>query len=589
MIRQPKTEEQQEKFFDDCIGKYHDAVAKAGETRYYYELAGTTLCITFAGCELAPCLTPALEHLRIDTTENPDMVIHAWDTHSTGVEMVPPPCDLADFTDRGDIWGFNSKRIKTAFHWSEYSVNVMDMETNTGVYWVKKPQAFPYWVPSSPFRTLFHWWMEKRGNQLLHAASFGTTGGAVLLTGKGGAGKSSTALTCLQNGMLYLGDDYVVVCGGPAPTVYSLYCNAKVNKVDLPLYADMQQFVLPQVSPDQEKVVLALWPAFMKQFRKSMPLKAILTPVIGHQTTTSVQPIAFWPVQRAMSFTTMSQLPLVSEKTHHFINNLVSGLPCFSLELGSDRNLIPVTINALNDHPPTLNPTGKITLDDHQTPLISVIIPVYNREKFVSKVVANVFSQNYPAIELIMVDDGSTDGTRQAIESLPHDIRYFYQPNQGPASARNRGIRDASGEFIAFLDSDDLWPENNLRLLLKEFEQEPGLEVVKGFAQLFTTTEDGNIEYTGHFRNAFPDYIGAGLYRRSAFSKVGLFDPDLRFGEDADWFNRAREKEVRMKRTEAITLLVGRHGGNMTEGKNLVELNALKVFKKIIDRKRMNL
>jgi hypothetical protein len=319
-----------------------------------------------------------------------------------------------------------------------------------------------------------------------------------------------------------------------------------------------------------------------------MPLKAILTPKISHQITTSIQPAEFWPVQRAMSFTTMSQLPLVSEKTQHFINNLVKELPCFSLELGNDRNQIPAVIKEFIDHPPTQINENQTTQIHIQTPLISVIIPVYNREKFISKVVSNIFSQNYPAIELIIVDDGSTDGTRQAIESQPHDIRYFHQENGGPASARNRGIRDASGEFIAFLDSDDLWPENNLWLLLKEFEQEPGLEVVRGFAQLFTTSVDGNIEYSGNFRNAFPDYIGAGLYRRSVFRKVGLFDPGLRFGEDADWYNRARENEIRIKRVEAITLLVGRHGDNMTEGKNLVELNALKVYKKMIDRKRMN-
>lgn len=588
MNTQPKTEAEQRRFFNDCIGKYHDAAAIMGESACYYQLAGTTICITFAGSGLIPYLTPALEHLRTEPVNDPDMVIHAWDTASSGVEMVPPPCEWADFTDRGDIWGFNSKKIKTAFHWSEYSVNVMDMALNTAVYWVKKPQSFPYWVRSSPLRTLFHWWMEKNGCQLLHAAAFGTSGGAVLLTGKGGVGKSSTAIAALRSGMLYLGDDYVVVRNTPEPTVYSLYCTAKLNMEDMSTNTDFQPFALPSVFDFQEKAVLELWPEFKEQFRKDMPLKAILTPRITKQKRTTVQPISFWPVQRAMSFTTMSQLPLVSEKTHHFINSLVSSLPCYTLELGSNRGEIAHAIQNLIENPGVAKKETILTINHSKPPLITVIIPVFNRQLFVRKVVENVFAQNYPALELIIVDDGSTDQTRRIIAGLPYDIRYFHQTNEGPASARNRGIRDASGEFIALLDSDDLWPENNLWHLLKEFEMDPELEIVRGYAQLFRTTEDGEMEYTGNFKESFPDYIGAGLYRRSVFEKVGLFDPEMRFGEDADWFNRAREKDIRILRTEAITLLVQRHGENMTEGKNMVELNALKVFKKMIDRKRKN-
>ncbi len=83
-----------------------------------------------------------------------------------------------------------------------------------------------------------------------------------------------------------------------------------------------------------------------------------------------------------------------------------------------------------------------------------------------------------------------------------------------------------------------------------------------------------------------PDYIGAAIYRKSAFRKAGLFDTTLKFGEDSDWFNRANELNLKVKRLEDVTLMVRRHGKNMTHGKDLVELNTLKVFKKFIDRKR---
>ena len=219
-------------------------------------------------------------------------------------------------------------------------------------------------------------------------------------------------------------------------------------------------------------------------------------------------------------------------------------------------------------------------------PLISVIMPVYNGEKFIKEAIDNILGQNYPALEIIVVDDGSTDNTKNIIDKLPVDIRYFPQTNDGPASARNKGIRDASGKYILFLDVDDLWPENNIHLLLNEIEKDKNLEVVRGYAQLMKTDEKGKMEFIGNPRDSFPDYIGAGIYRREVFEKVGLYDPAMKFGEDADWFNRARELNIPMKRLDAVTLYVRRHGGNMTEGKSLLELNALKVFKKALDRQR---
>jgi hypothetical protein len=586
MGRSQKTETEQLQFFEACLQRFILAAGRTGEVKRFYNLAGTVVCLNFAGNAMLPWLTPALEHLRAKEVTDPAATIHVWDAMSTGVEMVPPPCAGADFTDRGDIWGFNSKRIKTAFHWSEYSVNVMDMETGTGVYWVKNPYAFPYWVFSSPFRTQFHWLMESKGCQLLHAAAVGTAGGAVLIPGKGGAGKSNTALTCLEKGFYYLGDDYVIVRKDPVPVVFSLYSTAKVNFEDLPGFPSMKVHVQKPIREGQEKAVMFLQPGFGDRIVSEMPLKAILTPKIEKQEQTSIRAVSFWPVMQAMSFTTMSQLPGVGAHTHEYLSEFTSRLPCFSLVLGSDREDVARSVAGVIANPGQSGQEMNIPAAGQQDPLITVIIPVYNSEQFIGEAVNNVLSQNYPAIELIIVDDGSTDRTRSIIEQMPHDIRYFHQPNAGPASARNRAIKDASGEFIAFLDADDLWPENNLRLLVAEMISDPAAEVVRGYAQLFRHIGNGKVEYLGNPKDSFSDYIGAGLYRRSVFQKTGLFDPVLKFGEDTDWFNRAREMKVNIKRLDMVTLLVRRHGKNMTEGKTMLELNALKVFKKALDRSR---
>ena len=591
MDKPPKTEAEQLAFFENAYERFQSARKSVGEINHFYRVGGTTVCLSFAGSNLVPHLTPALEHLRTEKCDSPDVTFCIWDSESTGTKMVPPPVQWDCFTDRGDIWGFNSRRIKTAFHWIECSVNLMDLERNTGVYWVETAETLPYWVHASPLRTLFHWWMEKNGCQLLHAAAVGTEEGAVLITGKGGVGKSTTALSCLEAGLYYIADDYVITSLEPSPRVFSLYSTAKLNADHMHNFPDLARFVKNPEKLDQEKAVMFLFPQLKEQILPEMPLKAILTPCVMNQEETVFSPVLHWTIHRAMSFTTMSQLPGVGRQTHNFIGRLSSLLPGSTLELGRDLKKIPLAISNYITDTPRYQAVGSLESDRGENPepepLVSVIIPVYNGEDFIRDAIDHIMSQNYPALEIIIVDDGSTDNTAEIIEELPFDIRYFKQPNAGPASARNRGIRDASADLLVFLDVDDLWPENNLQLLVDEMRNDPHADVIRGYAQIMEyNKETGEYDFVGNPMEAFPDYIGAAIYRSSAFEKVGLFDTTLKYGEDTDWFNRARELHLKINRLEDMTLLVRRHGKNMTLGKDLVELGKLRVIKKSMDRER---
>lgn len=583
-----RPEEEQMEFYSQCLSRYKRAAQSSGIEKFYYNIAGSTVCLHFAGKALVPFLTPALEHLKIPPPENkdPELIINVWDSESTTVEMVPPPCDKTHFTDRGDIWGFNSKRIKTAFHWSEFSVNVMDLQTSEAVYWIKTPKNLPYWTTSSPFRTLFHWWMEKNNCQLLHAAAVGTHNGAVLITGKGGMGKSTTALTCLHEGLFYTADDYLIVKKDPDPQVFSLYSTAKLNRGEVSSFKKFEKCLGKPVDKDQEKDVLYLYPTFKHQIMNKMPLRAILVPHVKQQNTTGFTEASYWRVYRAMSFSTMSQLPGVGSHTHTYLQELCKKLPINTIELGQDFSKTPLAIANYLKTPEQFSVYQTQKKDKNKKPLVSVIIPVHNGETFIRQAIENVVSQQYPAMELIVVDDGSTDSTTEIVENLPYDIRLFKKENFGPSAARNWGIKDASGKYIAFLDADDLWPENIIPFLVEELEENKDIEIVRGHAQLFKNETSNKKVFLGNPAESYPYYIGAGLYRRSVFNSVGLFDRALWFGEDTDWYYRAREKEVKIKWLEEVTLYVRRHGENMTEGKNLLELNKLKTFKKILDRQR---
>lgn len=584
-----QSEARQAAFFDDVLRRSAMAEARAGLVEYFFEVAETIVRIVFAGESLARHFVAALSHLEVAPTSDPNATFHVWDSASTGVAMAAPPCSHDAFTDRGDIWGMDSRRIRSAFHWIECSVNLLNTDTRTGIYWVQTADTLPYWTKASPLRTLFHWWMECNGCQLLHAAAVGDDSGGILITGKGGVGKSTTALSCLAAGLKYVSDDYLILRQDPYPCAFSLYSTAKVNADQIARFPRFRAMVATAPCLPDEKAVLYLYPQCADLIARSMPLKAVMTPRIAAQTRTEIAPASKVSLQRAAAFTTMSQLPHAGRATHAFIDRVIMALPSLELVLGSALDLIPDAIADVlaSSHERLAAISGGLPAAAATERIVSVIIPVHNGARFLPEAIANIIRQNYTSVEIIVVDDGSDDDIDAAVQDLPVDVRFFKQKNAGAGAARNRGIKDASGDLIAFLNVDDLWPENNLGLLADTLLQNPDCDVVHGFAQLMAVSATtGQFEYVGNPGESFPYYIGAGLYRRAAFQKVGLFDAELKFGEDTDWFARARECGLLIEKLEQVTLFVRRHDHNMTRGKSLVELNTLRVFKKTLDRKR---
>jgi len=222
--------------------------------------------------------------------------------------------------------------------------------------------------------------------------------------------------------------------------------------------------------------------------------------------------------------------------------------------------------------------------------LVSVVIPVFNGERFLREAVQTVLDQKYSPVEVIVVDDGSTDGTRVVATSLPGAVHYLHQVNQGPAAARNRGVEHAHGSLIAFADADDLWPRDKLELQLPHLINEPKIDIVLGRIQQVRSSELDNGQTLAEkvAEPAFGVNLGCAVIRKSVFERVGLFDETMRYSEDVDWFMRAREMGVSIVTIEAVTLFYRQHEQNMTRGKSTSELNVLKALKRSLDRRREN-
>ena len=215
-------------------------------------------------------------------------------------------------------------------------------------------------------------------------------------------------------------------------------------------------------------------------------------------------------------------------------------------------------------------------------PLVSVIVPVYNGARFLPEAVASIRRQAHRPIEIVIVDDGSTDGTRAVAAGLAGETRYIHQENAGTPAARNTGLGRARGSLVGFLDVDDLWTEDKLAIQVPRLVTEPEVDVVLGYTEIAPLTEgDGPAVPPSPMLT-----LGAALVRREAFLRTGPFDEALRYCDDVDWFLRAKETGLTLRIHDDLVQVYRRHGGNLTNQRDVDRRSFLTVLKRSLDRRR---
>lgn len=225
-------------------------------------------------------------------------------------------------------------------------------------------------------------------------------------------------------------------------------------------------------------------------------------------------------------------------------------------------------------------------------PMVSVIIPVYNCELFIAQALDSVCNQIYRPLEIIVVNDGSTDSSadivHEIISKTDEDMKLVCQVNKGPAAARNRGLGMAKGDLITFLDADDLWHRRNLEWQLSLLTTHHGTEIVIGYSQSMRITgqENGKPIFQPFSVPALILSLSCAIVRRSVFDKVGGFDETQRHGDDWDWYMRAREMGITIKIHEAVVHYYRRHENNLTNSIEVGNQHTLQMLKKSLDRRR---
>lgn len=226
------------------------------------------------------------------------------------------------------------------------------------------------------------------------------------------------------------------------------------------------------------------------------------------------------------------------------------------------------------------------------TPVVSVIMPLHNGEAFLAEALASVLGQVEADCEVILVDDGSSDGTRRIAEyhERKHpSVRLLSQGNAGVTVARNRGVAVARGEYLAFLDQDDRWLPDALVTHLRAFRLEPGLAYTVAHQRCFlepgaTCPDWFRLQPLGE---PLPAFLPGGLMvRRSVFDQLGGFDPRYPISSDADWFARARDAGLPMRLLHDVTLERRIHRANQSSQAAVIQRELFQLLRASIDRKR---
>jgi glycosyltransferase involved in cell wall biosynthesis len=221
--------------------------------------------------------------------------------------------------------------------------------------------------------------------------------------------------------------------------------------------------------------------------------------------------------------------------------------------------------------------------------LVSAIIPVYNGQRFLGEAIESVLNQTYGSIELIVVDDGSTDNTASIAKKFGPSVKYYYQSNRGTAAALNQGIDLAAGGFLAFLGADDHWTKDKTELQMAAFASNDKLDIVSGYVKQFfspelNSSERSRIQYS---KKLMPgQVIPAMLIKRSVFSHVGLFEIQWQVGAEMSWYLRAMELGVKMIVMPDLVLFRRIHKNNKGITKRHLIKQRVHILKASLERRR---
>jgi hypothetical protein len=335
-----ETERTAEAYWKAAQAAFSSAVAAAGEISRDFRVGSAVIRLRFAGTALVEPMTRALAAIAIDPVARPDLTIDCWDSASTGTPMTAPYWPMSAYGPKGHIIGFNTAAIHTLYSPGIGTLHLYNRSIRSGLYWVAAADRMPQSQRSAPLREFIHWWSRDLPLQLMHAGAVGFADGGVLLAGRSGSGKSTTALAGLASGLLFASDDYICVALSDQPWVYSLYSTAKLVPDNLSCFPELSDKLS---NPDQlatQKAMVDVQAHFPDRLLSGFPIRSILLPRVTGDRETQLRSAAAADAVLALAPTTLAQLEGHSRETFAKIVALSGRVPTYWLDVGTDLPMI---------------------------------------------------------------------------------------------------------------------------------------------------------------------------------------------------------------------------------------------------------
>ena len=334
-------------FFDKAFGAFESAVANSQLIVRYYRIAEETVCLKFAGDALVSQITLAFEHLAITSVTDPKLTICIADSDTTRISLILPAWLQDDRLPRGEIRSLSDARHYTIYNHHTGAMNLIDIENNRALFWAQAVRYLPWWICGSPLQRILHCWMKHQGKQLTHAGAIGTSTGGVLLAGKSGSGKSTTALACLENGLQYVSEDYCLIATTPQPYCYSVYNSAKLEPNTLKMFSHLNAYCSNPQRKLQEKAFLFQQHIYPERIISGFPIRAVLILDVTSNPHTQIKPASIVQGLLALAPSTMFQLSNCDQQTLDIFTTLLQQVPCYKLALGRDLQQLTDVIKQL--------------------------------------------------------------------------------------------------------------------------------------------------------------------------------------------------------------------------------------------------
>jgi hypothetical protein len=328
-------------------------------------MAGISVRMRFAGPRLARILDPAFGHLSLRAPPPSDRGTPTDDLSVTVIDgglFGPPPLAAHHFFGGGEGLSLRPPDGGPPSLCGDYGdggLTILDLGHGRCLHWVYEVSGIPGWAAASPLRTPLGLLLATRGRYLLHGAAIGQPSGAVLLAAKGGSGKSTSALACLEaserpdaSRLLIAGDDFVVLEPDlMSPRVHALFGTAKIGRTHAALFPGLERLVVRDGGPldvPGEKAVLRLLPDAADRFAQVLPLRAIAVPTLDLDRPESrIEPLSRRGAMLALAPSSIFLVQGSGADTFDAVTRLVAQLPCYCLRIGRDVRGIPLAIESL--------------------------------------------------------------------------------------------------------------------------------------------------------------------------------------------------------------------------------------------------